>query len=44
MNILWIALISIFVLLEKVLPLGSQGGKLLGILMVATGVIMFLNK
>ena len=44
MNILWIAIISVFVLLEKVLPLGSQGGKLLGILMVIVGVVMFFNK
>ena len=43
MNILWIAAITIFVLLEKVLPLGSHGGKLTGMLMVVAGVIMLLK-
>ena len=40
MNILWIATITVFVLLEKVLPLGAQGGKLTGALMILTGAIM----
>ena len=40
MNILWIAAITVFVLLEKVLPLGNHGGKLSGVLMFAAGVIM----
>lgn len=44
MNILWIAAITIFVLLEKVLPLGKHGGKFTGILMVIAGVVMFFNK
>ncbi len=43
MNILWIAAITIFVLLEKVLPLGNQGGKFTGILMVMAGTIMLFN-
>ncbi len=40
MNILWIAVITLFVLLEKVLPLGDWGGKLSGVLMVLTGLAM----
>ncbi len=43
MNILWIAAITVFVLLEKVLPLGNQGGKLSGILMVMAGAMMFFK-
>lgn len=43
MNILWIAIITIFVLLEKILPLGDQGGKLTGVLMVIIGTIMFFR-
>ena len=40
MNILWIAIITLFVLLEKVLPLGDRGGKWTGVLMVLMGLIM----
>ena len=43
MNILWIAAITVFVLLEKLLPLGNQSGKWMGLLMVAAGVLMFLR-
>ena len=42
MNLLWIALISVFVLLEKVLPLGDHGGKWAGVLMVVIG-LMIMN-
>jgi len=42
MNIVWIAAITIFVLLEKVLPLGVQGGRMMGFLMIAAGVIFAL--
>ena len=41
MNILWIAAITIFVLLEKVLPLGDRAGKLTGALMMSIGALMF---
>jgi predicted metal-binding membrane protein len=34
MNIVWIATITLFVLLEKVLPLGGSGGKWMGSIMV----------
>jgi predicted metal-binding membrane protein len=44
MNILWIAIIAIFVFLEKVLPLGNQGGKIIGILMGMAGAAMLLYK
>jgi predicted metal-binding membrane protein len=41
MNMLWIAAITVFVLLEKVVPLGRHGGRVAGILMVAAGAVMF---
>lgn len=37
MNLLWIAAITLFVLLEKILPLGDAGGRVMGILMIAVG-------
>lgn len=37
MNLLWIAAITLFVLLEKVLPLGDVGGRIMGLLMILTG-------
>jgi predicted metal-binding membrane protein len=43
MNLLWIAAITIFVLLEKLAPRGAQGGRLSGALLVAAGVgLLFL--
>jgi predicted metal-binding membrane protein len=42
MNFLWIALITFFVLLEKVVPRGAQGGRLSGGLMVAVGALVVL--
>lgn len=38
MNLWWIAALTIFVLLEKLAPLGAQGGRLSGVLIVALGV------
>ena len=38
MNLWWIAALTIFVLLEKVAPLGVQGGRLSGLLIVALGI------
>jgi predicted metal-binding membrane protein len=38
MNLLWIASITVFVLLEKILPLGGRGGRISGLLMIAAGV------
>ena len=40
MNLFWIAAITLFVLLEKVLPAGAQGGRWTGGAMVAGGVIL----
>ena len=37
MDLLWIAGITLFVLLEKLLPFGDRGGRLAGIGMIATG-------
>jgi predicted metal-binding membrane protein len=38
MNLAAIAAIAVFVLLEKVMPLGAQGGRLSGVLLIACGV------
>ncbi len=44
MNLLWIAAISVFVLLEKVLPLGTGGGRVAGGAMIAAGgIALFLG-
>lgn len=40
MNLLWIAGITLFVLLEKVLPLGDKGGRVMGVLMIGIGTMM----
>lgn len=40
MNLLWIAAITLFVLLEKVLPFGAGGGRLAGIGMILSGVLV----
>ncbi len=40
MNLLWIAAITLFVLLEKVLPFGAGGGRLAGWLMIAAGLAL----
>jgi predicted metal-binding membrane protein len=39
MNLLWIAGITLFVFLEKVLPFGVWGGRLAGGGMIVIGVI-----
>ena len=39
MNLLWIAAITLFVLLEKVLPFGDRGGRVMGALMVLAGLL-----
>jgi len=43
MNVWWIAIITLFVLLEKVVPEGLFVGKLAGVLLVAWGVWMALR-
>lgn len=40
MNLLWIALIALFVLLEKVIPHGIGGGRLAGLAMIAAGLLL----
>jgi len=40
MSITWIAAITLFVLLEKVLPLGDKGGRVAGGVMTMTGLTM----
>jgi len=39
MNLLWIAAITVFVLLEKALPFGDKGGRVMGALMVLAGLL-----
>lgn len=39
MNLFWIALITVFVLLEKALPMGDIGGRILGALMILSGAV-----
>jgi len=40
MNLLWVAAIALFVLLEKVLPFGPRGGRLAGLAMIAAGLVL----
>lgn len=39
MNLLWIALITVFVLVEKLLPYGDLAGKSVGLVMVVLGLL-----
>ena len=39
MNLLWIAVITLFVLLEKVIPFGDQGGRIGGAAMILLGLV-----
>jgi predicted metal-binding membrane protein len=39
MNLLWIAAIAVFVLLEKVLPFGAVGGRVVGVGMILVGLL-----
>lgn len=43
MNLWWIGALTVFVLLEKLAPLGAQGGRLSGLLMIGMGVWMYLR-
>ena len=40
MNLTAIAAITVFVLLEKLMPLGVQGGRLSGLLLIGCGVLL----
>jgi predicted metal-binding membrane protein len=39
MNLLWIAAIAIFVLLEKTIPFGDLGGRFVGAAMILVGAL-----
>ena len=41
MNLLWIAAIAVFVLLEQTIPFGVIGGQAAGAAMIVTGVLSF---
>jgi predicted metal-binding membrane protein len=43
MNLLWIAVITLFVLVEKVAPFGGRGGRLAGIGMILAGGVVLLG-
>ena len=43
MNLLWIAAITLFVLLEKVLPVGVGGGRAAGVAMVIVGLVLLVR-
>ena len=40
MNLWWIALITVFVLAEKIMPYGNLGGKIVGLLMISAGATL----
>ena len=42
MNLLWIAAIAIFVLIEKVAPLGAHAGRTSGALLAAAGLAVMV--
>jgi predicted metal-binding membrane protein len=39
MNLIWIAAIGVFVLLEKTIPFGEVGGKAAGAAMIVVGAL-----
>ena len=43
MSLLWIGGITLFVLLEKILPMGVVAGKSLGVILIASGLFLLLN-
>jgi predicted metal-binding membrane protein len=44
MNLWWIGALTIFVLLEKLAPLGAQGGRLSGLLILALGLFYLFKR
>jgi predicted metal-binding membrane protein len=44
MNLLWVGTIAVFILLEKILPFGRQGGKWAGFMMIVIGMIILIMK
>jgi predicted metal-binding membrane protein len=43
MNLLWVAAIAAFVLLEKVLPFGALGGSLTGAVLALVGLLVLFQ-
>jgi predicted metal-binding membrane protein len=43
MNLLWIALIALFVLAEKISPFGNRAGRVAGAAMILAGILAFLR-
>jgi predicted metal-binding membrane protein len=43
MNLWWIGALTVFVLLEKLAPLGARGGRLSGLLIIGMGIWMYLR-
>ena len=43
MNLLWTASITLFVLLEKVIPFALQGGRIAGLAMIVVGVALIAD-
>jgi predicted metal-binding membrane protein len=43
MNFLWIALISLFVLVEKVIPFGPNAGRVAGAAMIVAGIVILVR-
>jgi predicted metal-binding membrane protein len=39
MNLLWVAAIAAFILLEKTVPLADRGARVVGVGMIAVGVL-----
>ena len=43
MNLLWVAAIALFVLIEKVLPFGARAGRVTGALLALAGILILLQ-
>ena len=43
MNLLWIAALTVFVLAEKLIPLGAWGSRVAGVLMIGTGTWLLVQ-
>jgi len=43
MNLLWVAILAIFVLLEKLMPAGVLVSRIAGTLMILWGIALLLN-
>ena len=39
MNLLWIAAIALFILIEKAIPFGETGGRIAGAAMILVGLL-----